>query len=84
MKKFNINDYMYIQITEYGWIHLRKTVGDDYIKHCITPYKEEINGEIWYRLQCHSAFDLMPINIMGGILFNTTVMFDNEELKDIL
>ena len=35
MKKFNINDHIYIQITEHGWKHLKKTVGDDYIKHCI-------------------------------------------------
>jgi len=30
MKKFNINDYMYIQITEEGRKHLKKTVGDEY------------------------------------------------------
>ena len=31
MKKFNLNDYMYIQITEEGWRHLEKTVGIEYI-----------------------------------------------------
>ncbi len=79
MKKFNINDYMYIQITEKGWDHLKKTVGEDYIKHCITSvyYKREIDGEIWYRLQCHEVFDLMPINVGVQPLFNTNVMFDN-------
>lgn len=35
MKKFNVNDYMYIQITEDGWKHLEKTVGIDYINACI-------------------------------------------------
>jgi len=83
MKKFNINDYMYIQITEQGWEHLRKIVGDDYIKHCIETkyYKKEIDGKIWYRLQCHNIFNLMPIRNGGQLLFNTNVMFDEEALK---
>ena len=82
MKKFNINEYMYIQITEQGWEHLRKTVGEDYIKNCINAdgYKKEINGEIWHRLQCKSVFYLMPIRGMRP-LFNTNVMFDDEALK---
>ena len=42
MKKFNINDYMYIQINENGWEHLKKTVGGDYIKHCIESRKVEV------------------------------------------
>jgi len=51
MKKFNINEYMYIQITEEGWKHLEKTVGIDYINACIkTPnYTKIIDGETWYR-----------------------------------
>ena len=83
MKKFNINEYMYIQITEQGWKHLRKTVGEDYIKNCINAesYKKEINGEIWYRLQCHVVFDIMPIIVGMRQLFNTNVMFDEEALK---
>ncbi len=80
MKKFNINDYMYIQITKEGWKHLKETVGNDYIKHCINApsYKMEIDGEIWYRLQCHNAFDILPIK--SRPLFKTNVMFDGELL----
>jgi hypothetical protein len=83
MKKYNINEYIYIQITESGWEHLRKTVGEEYIKHCITAdgYKREINGEIWHRLQCWGVFDLFPSNFGKQPLFNTNVMFDDEALK---
>ena len=33
MKKFNLNDYMYIQITEDGWKYLEKTVDVVYKKN---------------------------------------------------
>lgn len=80
MKKFNINEYIYIQITDSGWKHLKKTVGDEYIKHCITPYKKIINGETWYHLQCHDVFSLLPCVMGSATLFETTVMFDDNTL----
>lgn len=83
MKKYNINSCIYIQITEKGWEHLRKTVGDEYIKHCITAHKKEINKEVWYRLQCWEVFDLLPSNFGGRPLFSTTVMLDDEELTPL-
>lgn len=81
MKKFNINDDIYIQITEYGWEHLKKTVGDDYIKHCIESRKIKIKSETWYKLQCHNVFDLFPINYFGKLYFNTNIMIDDNDLK---
>ena len=83
MKKYNINEYIYIQITESGWKHLEKTVGEEYIKHCIKApsYEKLIEGETWYRLQCWGVFDLFPSNFGGQPLFNTNVMFDDEALK---
>lgn len=81
MKKFNINHTMYVQITDAGWEHLKKDVGEDYIKHCILPYKREIDNEEWYALQCHSVFELLPISFGGQMLFNTNVMFDDHELE---
>jgi len=74
---------MYIQINENGWKHLKKTVGEDYINTCIkiSAYEKEINGEIWYRLQCHQVFSLFPINFGGQPMFNTNVMFDDEDLS---
>ena len=55
MIKFNINDYIYVQITKDGWKHLEKEVGKEYIKHCIYPYKKEIKGKVWYKLQMHQV-----------------------------
>jgi hypothetical protein len=84
MKKFNINGYMYIQITDKGWEHLRKTVGDEYIKACIKSngYNVKINDETWYKMQCWNVFDLLPISIGGNLLFNTNVMFDDEAFDE--
>ena len=79
MKKFNINDYIYIQITEKGWQHLKKTVEQDYIDACIIPQKVEIYGEIWYRLQTHNIFDLFEGNTLFGF-FLPNVMFDDKAL----
>lgn len=81
VKKFNINNHMYIKITSAGWQHLRKTVGEDYIKHCIESKKVEIDNEIWYKLQCWDAFNLLPSNFGGQPLFETNVMFDDTSLK---
>ena len=41
MKKFNINEYMYIQITEDGWKYLRETVGESYIEACVESRKKK-------------------------------------------
>ena len=82
MKKFNINESICIQITDEGWKHLKKTVGDDYIKHCIDNehYRVEIDGEIWYKLQAHQVFDLLPINVGGRPTYNTNVLIDEKHL----
>jgi len=83
MKKFNINDYIYIQITELGWKHLEKTVGSEYIKHCINAdgYKKEIDNETWHRLQAHDVFSLLPMGTGFNLLYNPNVMFDGDALK---
>ena len=84
LKKFNINDHIYVQITEHGWKHLRYTVGDEYIKNCIdnSNYRHIINGKTWHRLQMHEVFDLLPIADSNKLLIETTVLFDDGELKD--
>ena len=83
MKKFNINDYVYIQITELGWRHLKETVGNDYIRHCINAksYRKEIEGEVWHTLQAHSVFNLLPITGNNAILYKTNIMFDEKSLN---
>lgn len=81
MKKYNINSYMYIQITDNGWKHLKNTVGDEYVKNCIENRMVIIENKIWYKLQCHNVFELFPISIGNEVRFNTNVMFDDEDLK---
>ena len=46
MKKFNINDHMYIQINKNGWEYLKETVGDNYIKHSIESRKVVIENNL--------------------------------------
>ncbi len=83
MKKFNINDEIYIQITEPGWRHLQEAVGPDYIENCIkTPGREvTINNETWYKLQCCQVMEILPINFGGQPLFNTNILIDDKNLK---
>jgi hypothetical protein len=81
MKKFNINDSMFIQITEEGWDHLRNTVGQEYIEVCIDSRAIEIEGEIWYDLQCWDIFNLLPPIFGCPSLFKNNVMFDENDLK---
>ena len=81
MLKYNINDHMYVQITDEGWLHLLKTVGKEYIDNCIKPYEVEISGEVWHKLQCWSVFDLMPPVFGGKNLFMPGVMIESEGIK---
>lgn len=80
-KKFNINEYIYIQITDEGWIHLANTVGILYINACIKNphYEKMIDGEVWYKLQCHEVFNVLPIQTGSRPLFKTNIMI---EFKD--
>lgn len=83
MKKFNINDNIYVQITDAGWIHLMTTVGSTFINNSILPYKKMVNDEVYYKLQCHSVFDLLQAPMGSPLLFNTTVLISNDSLHDI-
>jgi hypothetical protein len=80
MKKFNINKYMYIQITDTGWQHLNDTLEKDYIIQCIDYSKIIIDGKIWHRLIVHEVFRLLPQELGKPLLYNPDVMFDDEDL----
>lgn len=80
MKKFNLNSYVFVQITEYGWEQLKGSVGNDYIQHCILSHEIIIAGEKWYKLQGHQM-----ITLFGNMLFiashhpiNCNIMFEDE------
>ena len=79
MKKFNINAYVYIQITEEGWAHLEKTQPSDYVNVCIKPRLVKIDGEIWYKLQCWTVFELFPVGMGLKHFFNINILIDDDE-----
>ena len=81
MKKFNINSHMYVQITKEGFAHLKKTVTNTYLATCIESAMVEIDGEKWYKLQCHQVFALLPNSAGSKLLFRTSVMFDEKDLE---
>jgi len=78
--KFNINDYVYIQIDAEEWQYLLDTVGPTYIKHCVEPYAAEFNGEIWHKVQLWLCFDLLPLRSDYACMSSCNVMFDKSEL----
>lgn len=49
-------------------------------KEIEAPYKEEIEGEIWYKLQAHQVFDLLPVNPGGQLYFNTNILIDERDI----
>lgn len=85
MKKFNLNDHIYIQITEDGWDHLRKTVSETYINACIDNdhYRKVIDGQTWYRIQAYEVFSLFPVGTRVVTYFKLNVLIDEENLKPI-
>ena len=83
MLKYNINDHMYVQITDEGWFHLLETVGQDYIDNYIKHLEVERDGEIWYKMKCWSVFDLMPPVFGGKPLFMPGVMIEGEGIEEV-
>lgn len=75
MKKTNLNDYMYIQMDDSAIKHLVDTVGLEYVRSCIEPKYERIDGEEWCKLQIHQAFSLFPIEYGKTSLIGTDVIF---------
>jgi hypothetical protein len=43
----------------------------------------EINDEIWYRMQCHEVFSLLPIRGTHYPMFSANVLFDDNDLEDL-
>jgi hypothetical protein len=89
MKSFNINNYILIEITEYGWECLNKSLSnsEEYIKHCILPNKQVINGKEYYKLQAHQVMELFgshmvlsfPTPISSNILIQENYPLDIQE-----
>lgn len=84
MKQYNINEYIYIHITERGWEYLNNIWGSDHVKKYIEPYNKVINGKVYHQMQCHVAFNDLPTRENGkGVLFEPTIFIDDSNLKEV-
>jgi hypothetical protein len=81
MKKFNLNDKMYIKIKDKGWEHLKNTKRIDYINVVIGRSAVVIEDELWYELQGHEVFNLFGGSLFQNELIGIDIMFNNEDLK---
>lgn len=83
MKKFNINDTMYIHILPTGWEHLNIKYGSEYVEKCIKPNKVIINEKEYYPLQCWCVFNMLPASLGFDMLFEPNVLFADSDLENI-
>lgn len=82
MVKYNINNYIYIKLTDYGKQLIIKEYGCSYFEACVESNKQE-NG--YYKLQCHEVMRYFGEHLFNGceMPFETTVYFDKHELEYI-
>ena len=82
MKKFNLNSEIYIHITDAGWLHLYNTVGSSYINACIKNEHHEVSifGKVYYGLQAHQVFSLLPVDSVKPVLFELNIFINEEDL----
>lgn len=66
---FNLNNYILIQITDYGWKQLEKryVTNPGFIEHCIKAKKKVVNDKEYYRLQAHFVMETFGELITGSI-----------------
>ena len=83
MKKFNINNTMYIHILPKGWEYLYKKYGYEYVEKCVKPLKAIIGDKEYYYMQCWDAFNTLPPCVGMDNLFEPDVLFNDNELDNI-
>lgn len=79
MINFNINDFVYFQITEDGWKYLRTRPLYDFLMDYITRNKVQIDmkdNEDWYGLQCYELFSIFPIKLGSNFLIKPNMLLD--------
>jgi hypothetical protein len=91
--EFNINDYIWIEINEYGYQHLADKHKSFYSDHGLldqfpemnTPeyYKSQANEQGYTKMQMHSFLsDFGDKSGIGNkLLYSTNVRFDEKDLK---
>lgn len=79
MIKYNVNNYMYIKITDFGKELIINKFGYSYFENCVERNKQE-NG--YYKLQCHHIMNYFGEHLYNGckIPFEPTVYLDEKEI----
>lgn len=83
MKRFNLNDKMYVQITPEGHEHLKNTKRLEYINAVIGRSAVAINNELWCELQGHDVLNLFGGKISHQSPIKMNIMFDEEDLREV-
>ena len=81
--KFNINDYMYVKLTDFGKEKIIEKCGYGYFEHCIESRKQP---DGYYQLQAHTVMRLLGEYLWNGTLnmpFDLNVYFTDENLKSM-
>lgn len=79
MIKYNVNNHMFVKLTDYGKELIINKYGYGYFNACVESNKQD-NG--YYRLQCHSIMNYFGEHIYNGckLPFEPTVYFDETEI----
>ena len=83
MKKFNINNIMYIHILPTGLNYLKREYGNEYVEKCIKPNKVMINNKKYYAMQCWDVFNILPASLGFDMLFEPNVLFADSDLENV-
>lgn len=80
MIKYNINNYMYIKITDFGKELIINKFGYSYFENCVEKNKKD-NG--YYQLQCHHIMNYFGEHIYNGckLPFEPIVYLDEKEIE---
>lgn len=91
MVKFNINDYIYVEIKKNTFdIIKNKIPGNDvfkdtYMRDCITPFIYDINGIRYIKLQMWAAMNYFGNEMEMGreIPIGTNILIDESDCEKI-
>ena len=83
MKKFNINNIMYLRILPPGWNYIKREYGGEYVEQCIKPNKVMINDKEYYAMQCWDVFNTLPASLGFDMLFEPNILFADSDLKNV-